>query len=248
MGGSVMDGVPRPWEKGPPSDEDPGLDKAQQDLLEAVTAKAIEDHIRGCGRGSVGEALAKQAGDLLHKPVDPTKELAARVKYCVDSGSGFGDYSYARFNNRATGGMILPSSVKPIPRVTVIIDTSGSMEKDDLALGLEVLGNALKNLPDPRGLRVLVGGTRVEAAKNVFRKEQIELLEGGGTDIEEIMRQAAEERPAPKALLVITDGETHWGDEPVHPNVVIALTRSPRWLPPPPKHYTTVLLNPEPRV
>ena len=91
---------------------------------------------------------------------------------------------------------MLPAHVKPIPRVTVIVDTSGSMEEGDLALALGVIGNALRSLPDPRGLRVLAGDTAVACAKNVFRPEQIELSGGGGTDMSAMILAACEERPA----------------------------------------------------
>jgi len=245
IGGSAADGIPRPWELGPPSDENPGLDESEQNLLEAQTAKAIEDHVASRGRGSVAAVLAKQASELLHKPVDPTRALAAKVKNAVDCTSGFGDYSYSRFSNRAAGGCILPNNVKPIPRVTVIVDTSGSMGGDDLALGLEIIGNALRNLPDPRGLRVLVGGTRVERAVNVFRKESVELLEGGGTDMSVLIQQAAEDRPEPKVIIVVTDTETPWPAEPVKPKVLVCATRKSRWMRPPPAWMDVVYLRPK---
>jgi predicted metal-dependent peptidase len=92
--------------------------------------------------------------------------------------------------------------------VSVIIDTSGSMAQSDLALALGVIGNALRSLPDPRGLRVLAGDTAVACAKNIFRPEQIELSGGGGTAMDRLIVAAAEERPAPKAILVVTDGYT----------------------------------------
>ena len=82
--------------------------------------------------------------------------------------------------------------------MTVIVDTSGSMEPSDLALALGVIGNALRSLPDPRGLRVLAGDTAVACAKNVFRPEQVELAGGGGTDMAAMIVAAAEERPRPR--------------------------------------------------
>ena len=126
----------------------------------------------------------------------------------------------------------------------MIVDTSGSMEQNDLALALGVIGNALRSLPDPRGLRVLAGDTAVACAKNVFRPEQIELSGGGGTDMAALIVAAAEERPAPKAILVVTDGYTGWPCEPVGPRVVACLTQGgtadsvPTWI-------DTVVLNPE---
>jgi hypothetical protein len=106
-----------------------------------------------------------------------------------------------------------------------------------------VIGNALRSLPDPRGLRVLAGDAAVACAKNVFRPEQIELGGGGGTDMAALIAAAAEERPAPKAILVATDGYTGWPPEPVGPRVVACLTQAgtadsvPKWI-------DTVVLNP----
>ena len=132
--------------------------------------------------------------------------------------------------------------MKPIPRVTVIADTSGSMEEGDLALALGVIRNVLRSLPDPRGVRVLAGDTAVPCAKNVFRPEQVELGGGGGTDMAALIVAAAEERPAPKAILVVTDGYTGWPKGrgprvwPASPGC-----RKPSM---PPKWIDTVVLNP----
>ena len=108
-----------------------------------------------------------------------------------------------------------------------------------------VIANALRSLPDRRGLRVLAGDTAVACAKSIFRPEQIELSGGGGTDMSAMILAACEERPAPKAILVVTDGKTGWPSEPVVPRVVAALTRKPHYCPMPPKWIDTVVLNSE---
>ena len=52
----------------------------------------------------------------------------------------------------------------------------------------------------------------------------------------ELIVAAAEERPAPKAILVVTDGFTGWPTQPVGPRVVACLTqagtadRVPEWV------------------
>ena len=245
IGGSAADGQARPWEDGPPSQEHPGLAEHDQNLVEAAVAKAIEQYQEQRGCGSVPGGLARAAAELLHPRVDPARELLAKVKYAVGCTSGFGDFTYRKPNRRQPqGGALLPAHVKPIPRVTVIVDTSGSMEQSDLALALGVIGNALRSLPDPRGLRVLAGDTAVACAKNVFRPEQIELSGGGGTDMAALIVAAAEERPAPKAILVVTDGYTGWPREPVGPRVVACLTQA-RTADSVPKWIDTVVLNPE---
>lgn len=246
IGGSCMDGQQRPWEDGPPDAEHPGLAEYEQNIVEAAVAKEIENYQAQRGKGSVPGGLASKAADMLHPKVDPCKELAARIKYCVDSTGGFGTYTYQRPNRRQPmGGALLPAHRKPIPRVTVIVDTSGSMDKSDLDQALGVVGNALRSLPDPRGLRVLVGGTRVEAAKSIFRADQLELIEGGGTEMSVLLKAAAEERPTPRGIICVTDGETNWPRKPVGPRVVVALTRKPCCCAMPPAWMEVVTLNPE---
>lgn len=246
VGGSACDGQQRPWELGPPSEDAPGLSESEQDLIEAVIAKAVEDYEGSHGRGSVHGAMAKRAKELLHPPVDPVKELRACVKYAVESIPGFGEFTFSRPSNRhVPGGCILPSNIRPIPRVTVIVDSSGSMGDKDTALALEVIGSVLKGLPDPRGVRVLTGDTGVQSAANVFRKESVQVVGGGGTSMARIIKQACEERPSPKVIILVTDMETDWPDKEIEPHLLVCATRRSRWCGPPPKWAQVVYLTPE---
>ncbi len=246
IGGSCADGQPRPWEDGPPSEEHPGLQEHEQNLIEAATAKAIEEYQEQRGRGSVPGGLARQAGDKLHPRIDPARELLAKIKYAVGSTSGFGAFTYQKPNRRQPrGGALLPAHVKPIPKVIVAVDSSGSMGAKDIALAMGIISNALRSIPDPRGVRVLVGDTQVQSAKSVFRAEQVEVSGGGGTDMAELIRAACEEKPKPKAIILVTDGECSYGQEPVGVRVVVCLTRKSRYCDPPPAWCDTVNLNPE---
>ena len=64
---------------------------------------------------------------------------------------------------------------------------------------------------------MLAGDTAVACVRNMFRPEEIELQGGGGTDMAALVVAAAEERPAPKAILVVTDGYTGWPRKSVGP-------------------------------
>ncbi|MFZ1933983.1 MAG: hypothetical protein WCB27_15235 [Thermoguttaceae bacterium] len=67
---------------------------------------------------------------------------------------------------------------------------------------------------------------------------------GGGTDMAAMIVTACEERPAPKAILVVADRYTGWPPKPVGPRVVACLTQAgtaesvPKWI-------DAVVLNPE---
>ena len=66
---------------------------------------------------------------------------------------------------------------------------------------------------------------------------------GGSADMAAMIVAACEERPSPKAILVVADGYTGWLPKPVGPRVVACLTQVgtadsvPKWI-------DSVVLNP----
>lgn len=242
-GGSCADGQPRPWEC--PAEEAGGpaeMSEFDQKMVERAVAEDIERYEREKGIGSTPGSLSKLAASILRPKVDPFKQLAAAVKYAVTVTSGCGDYTWKKLPRRSPPGACrLPASVQPVPRATVIIDTSASMNQDDLAKALGVVQQGLRSVPTSR-LRVMVGGTRVEGVQNVMRVEDVELLDGGGTDMAALIEAAADERPTPDAIIVLSDGGTGWGSRVV-PRVVVCLTTKPWDMPP--DWITTVKLYEE---
>jgi len=222
-GGSCADGQPREWECPPPENCDTlGLDEYNQKMIERHVAQEIEQ--REKDKGDVPGYLTRFAQQKLRPKVDPFKALHAAVKYAVTTTSGRGDYTWRKLPRRSPpGGLRLPSPIKPVPRATVIVDTSGSMGQKDLAKALGVVEQGLRSVP-AGGIRVLAGDTCVQSAQKVFRAEQVELAGGGGTDMGKLIVQAAEERPAPDAIVVVTDGWTPWPKQKVKPHVVACLT------------------------
>jgi len=212
--------------------------------MRQATARQIEQEAAS-GRGDIPAGLRRNARDLLHPRVNPVEELQARVRFAVTAVPGFGDYSYRRLpRRRPPGAATMPGHICPLPQVTVIADTSGSMGEKDLALALGTIAQVIKGLPNPRGVRVIAGDTTVGAAKNVFRPDQVELVGGGGTDMAALILAAMEERPRPTVVLVVTDAETPWPSQPVAARVIACLTRKPRYCAPPPGWIETVELHP----
>ncbi len=141
--------------------------------------------------------------------------------------AGRGDYTWRKLPRRwPPGGLRLPSPISPVPRATVIVDTSGSMGSKELAQALGVVEQGLRSVPSG-GIRVLAGDRCVQSAQKVFRADQVELKGGGGTDMGRLIEQAADERPAPDAIVVVTDGWTRWPKSKVRPRVVACLTEQP---------------------
>jgi predicted metal-dependent peptidase len=72
------------------------------------------------------------AETLLHPVVDWRQALQTSIRKGLFLTAGKIDYSYRRPSRRPVPNVILPSLVQPVPQVSVMLDTSGSM--DDLLL------------------------------------------------------------------------------------------------------------------
>ena len=104
---------------------------------------------------------------------------------------------------------------------------------DRVPKALVEVGGVLRAAGQRDGLRILTCDTAATPAKRVWRPEQIELIGGGGTDMGAGIDAAMRSRPAPQAIIVITDGYTPWPDEaPRGTRVVVCLVAggdAPRW-------------------
>lgn len=211
------------------SDAPAGLSEHELQMLERKVAHAYDEWKQSSSRGTQSGYMQRFADEILRPKTDPVRELLAQVKYAINAISGHGNYTWKKPPRRSPPGSIrLPAHVQPIPRVTVICDTSGSMNEKDLSLSLGVIAQVVKALPS-QGVKVLCGDTSVKSAKKCFRAEQVEMCGGGGTDMAELITAASLENPRPDVIVVCTDGETPWPDNPVGPRVVACVTRESKY-------------------
>jgi len=225
-GGSGADGRKRPWDDPPPDQCDtPGMDAFNREMLERDVAQRVEG---ASGRGDVPGYLTRFAQQKLHPTVDPWKVLPSLVRFAAHHENGRGDYTWKKFPRRSPpGGLRLPAQHKPMPRVVVGVDTSGSMGTADLEKGLGLIAQGLRNVP-AEGLTVVAGDTCIRSTQKVFRAQDVKLAGGGGTDMGRLIEEAAKLRPAPNAIIVVTDGDTGWPRHRLQPAVVACLTRKHR--------------------
>jgi len=212
--GSGCDGGPRPWDGsgGGPA----GLDRARCELLRQGTAAGIQRH-HGQFPGSVPGGWRRWAESVLPSQVDWRRVLAAEIRRGVAMAAGKVDYTYRRPSRRATVSprVVLPSLFRPLPNVAVVCDTSGSMHAELLARALaEVEGLLVRGGLRQAQVRVLAVDTAVHAVRRVSRASQVALAGGGGTDMGEGIRAAADLRPRPSVIVVLTDGFTPWPPAP----------------------------------
>lgn len=215
--GSCATGAPEWWEDAPPAEGGPdGIGKAEAELIRQAVARAIQEASRS--RGDVPAHWKRWAEERLRPKVDWRRELASAVRRAVADVAGAADYFYRRPSRRqgqvGDGRVVLPALRRPVPRVAVVVDTSGSVSDKMLSQALGEVAGVLKAVGQREGVHVLAVDAAVHACRRVFRPEQVALAGGGGTDMGAGIRAAERLRPRPEVVVVLTDGLTPWPDSP----------------------------------
>jgi predicted metal-dependent peptidase len=228
--GGGCDGAPRPWDS-----NQPGLGPSGQKLLERDVARRIEEHQRTYGNTPAG--WQRWAADILEPTVSWQRLLASAVRRGVADIAGRVDYSYRKPSRRSSvsGDVILPSLRQPLPKVAMVLDTSGSMDDHLLAQSLAEVEGVLQGLGvGRRHLKVVCCDAKAFEAQKIMRAREVELLGGGGTDMGAGLAKAAALRPRPDLIVVLTDGHTPWPAQPPRGiRVIVGLMdpsgRVPEW-------------------
>jgi predicted metal-dependent peptidase len=165
------------------------------------------------------------AEELLGEPkVDWRTALGALVRGGVVDAMGAVDYRFNRPNRRTdqrvAPRVILPSLRQPVPRIGVVIDTSGSMSEADLTVAMRELAGILGTLGCAYGTRVYSVDAAVHVAQSVFDIGQVALVGGGGTDMGIGIAAAGDD--GCDVVVVLTDCCTPWPIEAPSCYVVVA--------------------------
>jgi hypothetical protein len=208
--GSGADGCERP------GDRSGAVDPQQAELLRLGVAAEIQRwHARE--PGSIAGGWVRWAESVLPSRIDWRRVLAAEVRSAVAAVAGKVDYSYRRPSRRAhlNRKVVMPTLQRPIPDVAIVCDTSGSMHERLLARALAEIEAVLTRAGLRQAqVRVLAVDTAVHAVRRVSRAAQVQLAGGGGTDMGTGIYGAAELRPRPSVVIVLTDGFTPWPERP----------------------------------
>ena len=197
------------------------------DTLDQV-AYEIEKHVRVHGRGSIPGGLSDFMDNRLEPPKVPWRtELSSFVRRTIHVG-GRGRRSTNRPNRRRNnitlGGqrVIVPGTVKPVLRIALIRDTSGSMSVEDL----QMVGNEVEGVARALGIKgpnllVIDVDSHAHPPRPYAGAATLNIVQGrGGTDMSAGLAVAGELSPAPTLVIVCTDGITGWpNDEPPFPVV-----------------------------
>ncbi len=221
--GSGAHGRPAPWEL-PDSAGPARLGEVEAQALRRQTAEAMRAHQRT--RGNLPEGWRRWAEEVLEPTVDWRRALTGAVREAAAWAAGAVDYTYRRPSRRtpALRGVVLPSLRRPLPRVAVVIDTSGSMGDAELAAALGEVTGVLREV-GIRGNRVtvLACDADVHAVTRVVATEQITLGGGGGTDMRVGIAAALAAPERPGIVVVLTDGFTPWPEGNLPCRLIAAL-------------------------
>jgi predicted metal-dependent peptidase len=240
--GSGVDGLVRAWDC-----KRPGLSALEGKLLAADTARRIREASRL--RGDTPAGWQRWADEVLEPSVDWRRQLAVAVRRGLSVVNGRVDYSYARPSRRASAvpQVVLPTMRKPVPKVAVVVDTSGSMSDGMLGQALAEVAGLLRRVGVSGArdtVRLISCDAEAYEAQRVLDVRDVKLLGGGGTDMGAGLAAAAELRPSPDVIIVLTDGYTPWPEAaPAGSDVVVALLDPrgsvPQWA-------TKVVVEPSP--
>ncbi|GAB3136720.1 VWA-like domain-containing protein [Micromonospora sonneratiae] len=204
--GSGADGLERDWDLGP--DGAHGLSEQERDAVRFRVAQGITAR-----PGSAPKSWRRWAEEAFHPP-QPWRDLLGAAVRSAASGPGAGeDYSYGRPSRRSTGlpGVILPSLRRRPPRVSVVVDTSGSVSDAELGSALLEVAAIARAVGGRRDMvTVLPCDAAARIVHPLCRAEGIPLVGGGGTDLRTGFARALRARPGPDVMVVLTDGQTPW--------------------------------------
>jgi len=228
LGGSCADGIPRSYEAPP----DPTWEAYREDQAFSQVEKAIEQHEKQHGIGSVPGSLKLSISGKLRPQPNPWDVLRSAVSTSVSTPVGAPEMTYRRFSRRQQPDLPrLKGRINSQPSAVVILDTSASMcTGDDQARALSVIAQGLARLSS---FRVFAGDMHIRSDKRVSRIQQVEWVGGGGTDMARLIEDV-DSKYRPDSIVLVTDGYTPWPKQKPRARVVVALTQDkgkdlPRW-------------------
>lgn len=216
-----------------------GLSSSKSLLLRRRVAEAIV--IAAAKQpGALPGGWVRWAEATLRPKLDWRKLLNAAIRSAVAAVAGASDYSYQRPPRRQVPRVVLPSMQRPLPRVVVIVDTSGSVREAALQRAWSEVHGCLRTLGVRRDLlTVFAADVEVRRLTGPPRR-QMALLGGGGTNMATAIETALRSTARPDLVVVITDGFTPWPARKPSRPVIVALLPGHMSPPAPPGWARTI--------
>jgi predicted metal-dependent peptidase len=206
-----------------------GVDEATGGLIRRRIAEAVRE-AASSGRGTVPAGVRRWAEGVLAPAVVPwNRVLRSIVRRAIADAAGRVQFTYSKPSRRSGNGLIFPTMRGPRVRVSVVVDTSGSMSEGDLRAALSEIKGVLKagGIAGDR-VSVLTCDAETGAAQRISRVEDVVLTGGGGTDMRVGIAAAEDARPEPNVVVVLTDAETPWPATPSKARLVCVVIGNER--------------------
>lgn len=193
-----------------------GLEKELDQLARDIKIQIGQAANVARTRGKLPGGLERLIGDILEPKISWREALAEYL-----SGMARDDYSWKVPNRRHIyRGVVLPSLRSESIEIAVAIDTSGSINKDDLtAFWIEVVG--IMNAFQSYTLHLMGCDSAVHSYQVVEPWDEVDLdallKGGGGTALSPVFQKLEDEGIVPRVLVYLTDGYSDYGEEPQYP-------------------------------
>lgn len=202
---------------GNPMDDDIREAKDKSSVAEAkVMAKVAQAAQIAKAVGQLSGAMRDALGDIFSPTVDWKEQLR---EFLVETSKS--DYTFARPNRRFVAqGMYLPSisGTDAMGKLGIVIDTSGSMGDEQLKQSFGEICSAVEEC-SPSALTVVYCDAGVNHVDQFDHADADDVrvtakrVGGGGTDMTVALDWFEEHEPDVKAIIVLTDGYTPFGEE-----------------------------------
>ena len=208
--GSGVHGQPRPWEV---SDENEGQSLDEMEL-ERIRRSVAQEMKTSETMGDMPGSWGRWIDDKLEPKIDWRKKLRHRMSVAMATGMGArADFSFARPSRRqSVYHPIIPPALTGdrSARVTVVVDTSGSMGAGLLTQCVAEVCNVLEAFQVPVTV-IPCDAKAYEPIEIATRSDYFKLEKlpgGGGTNMIVGIEAALKLKPKPDTVLVLTDGYT----------------------------------------
>lgn len=219
--GNPVPGEPKP--EHPQGRPQADVKRIQQDTAVAIRAHAASSQQNKMAGAVPAGWLRWAEGQLLPPKVRWEDKFPHMVRHAMNVTSGRCDYTYRKANRRQAGlgygigSPILAAMERPIPRIALAGDTSGSMGEQEMKQIVGTAAELLKTVAAGATLEWLACDSALHSVKTVNSWQDVatELKGGGGTDFRPVFEEL-ERRKERKVdvLIFITDGCGQAPDRP----------------------------------
>ena len=185
-------------------DKSPAKRKENEDRW---TGKIEEAYVSAKMRGDVPAGIEKLLGKLHENKINWKTLLQRQIINNIPF-----DYTYAKPNKKSvSAGYYMPDYIKERIKVLVVIDTSGSIGKDELTDFLSEMVGMARAFQNRIEMVVLTHDTEVKDEQkvengNIDNIMKLKIRGGGGTEHESTFEYIMEKIPDTKLAVFFTDG------------------------------------------